>query len=137
MPLTVARWWAFGLFVVLLAGWTWLLVEPHPLPPLVKAVPPAWRVVAAKTLHAAMYTSLTVLGLAWPATPGLRRVVVAGLLAHGVATEVAQTLVPNRSGRVADVLIDWAGIGVGLTAVRHLIMPRLNGQPVFPTPRPE
>jgi VanZ family protein len=132
-----ARRWTTGLFIALLAGWTWLLVEPHPIPPVVEVVPPAWRFVAAKTLHASVYTGLTVLGLIWPGTPFVRRVVIVGLLAHGVATEVIQTFVPNRTGRAADVLIDWAGIGVGLTAVRYLMFSRLNGPPVFPTPRSE
>jgi VanZ family protein len=34
-----------------------------------------------------------------------------------VATEVIQTFVPNRTGKVTDVLIDWAGITLGALAV--------------------
>ena len=58
---------------------------------------------------------------------------LAGLLLHGVGTEVAQVFVPNRSGRVRDVFIDWAGAGVGVAVVRVFVLQRLNGGPVFPT----
>ena len=40
------------------------------------------------------------------------------LLLHGVGTEIGQTYVPNRTGKVTDVLIDWAGITAGLLALR-------------------
>lgn len=126
MPPVTARRWAALLFFPLLAVWTWLLVEPYPVPQVVGVVPPAWRLVAAKILHAGVYAALTALGWVWPPTPGIRWAVVGVLLSHGAGTEIAQTFVPNRDGRVWDVVIDWAGVAVGLTGVRAVIFRHLN-----------
>ncbi|WP_171473224.1 VanZ family protein [Frigoriglobus tundricola] len=72
------------------------------------------RFGAAKSLHAVGYGFLTVLAVTLP-VPNYWRWFFVGLLAlHGVATEIAQTYVPGRTGRVMDVLIDWAGITLGV-----------------------
>ena len=62
--------------------------------------------------------------------PGL---VVALLLAHAVGTEIIQTFVPNRDGRVRDVVIDWTGVIVGVTVMRIFVRNRLIQGPVLPT----
>jgi VanZ family protein len=46
------------------------------------------------------------------------RLLVGLLVLHGAATEWIQTFVPGRTGQLTDVLIDCAGIAVGLLAVR-------------------
>jgi VanZ family protein len=106
------------IFVVFLSLWTWKLLEPHPVPEdlqdeLNRA---GLSFVAAKSLHAAGYAFLTILAATLPAPQRWRYFLVGMLVLHGVATEIGQTFVPNRTGRVYDVLIDWVGItaGVGL-----------------------
>jgi VanZ family protein len=79
----------------------------------------AIKLVAAKTLHASVYATLTVLAGLWlPTRRPVLTFALSLLMFHGVLTEVLQTMIPNRSGRVWDVLIDWSGICVGLFAGR-------------------
>lgn len=106
------------LFWPALAVWTWKLVVPNPVPEAVLGFLDWLAVahyVAAKALHLLGYTFLTVaLGL-W--VPRRRRPLVLALsllLLHGLATEVIQTFVPGRGGRALDVLIDWAGVSLGV-----------------------
>ena len=43
------------------------------------------------------------------------------LILHGVLSEVGQaTMDLGRHGRVRDVVIDWAGVGVGALLLDHL-----------------
>ena len=44
-----------------------------------------------------------------------------------MGTEIGQTYVPNRSGQVSDVLIDWLGIGCGVVICWRLRRLRLRG----------
>lgn len=104
-------------FLALLALWTWKLLEPRPVPEAVtREIGLTFNLFyVAKTLHAGVYAFLTILGTTlWPRR---RWWVVAFMLLHGVGTEVGQTFVPNRTGKVTDVLIDWAGIGCGVATV--------------------
>src|SRR5262249_34941545 len=65
-------------------------------------------VPVGKALHFVAYAVLAYLaasrGVWW---------LLAGLGAHGAATEALQTLVPGRDGSLRDVLIDSAGVAVG------------------------
>ena len=105
------------LFAGLLFVWTWKLLEPNPVPEQVRELLSWWDwlpFLAAKTLHAGGYATLAVLaGVAAPSRCW-KLAALAFLLLHGVGTEIGQTFVPNRSGRVRDVLIDWAGIAAGV-----------------------
>ena len=116
---------AGGLFLVLLAVWTWKLLEPSPIPESLRlSLASFWELlpfVAAKCLHAGGYGLLTALAWVWAPTPRWKAAAVAFMLLHGVGTEIGQTYVPNRTGKVTDVLIDWAGIAAGLLAVRRAI----------------
>jgi VanZ family protein len=109
-------------FVPLLALWSWKLLQPHPLPVEMEEWFDGWnaiKLVAAKTLHASVYATLTVLAGLWlPTRRPVLTFALSLLMFHGVLTEVLQTMIPNRSGRVWDVLIDWSGICVGLFAGR-------------------
>lgn len=105
------------LFAGLLSIWTWLLLEPNPVPERVHELLSWWDwlpFLAAKSLHAGGYATLTV--LAGIAVPGRRwkGIALAFLLLHGAATEIGQTFVPNRSGSIRDVVIDWVGIAAGV-----------------------
>lgn len=120
-PLRVRRW-AAAAFAAALAVWTWKLLEPHPVPESWLGDLRSWAellpFLLAKALHCGGYAFLAVLALVWP-PPRWRPIVIACLMAHGVATEVLQELLPfNRTGRVADVAIDWAGIAAGVLAYR-------------------
>ena len=101
--------------------WTWKLVEPNPVPEAVGDwLDDPGKFLVGKSLHFSGYAYLAVVLGTW--VPPRRRPLVlafALMLLHGVATEVIQTMVPNRSGRVADVLIDWAGIATGTLVGRR------------------
>jgi len=107
-----------AIFLAFLVLWTWKLLEPQPVPEELRdgLERAGLSFLAAKTLHASGYAFLTVLAVSLP-VPRRWNWFLVGLLAwHGVATEIGQTFVPNRTGRVRDVLIDWLGIGLGLLA---------------------
>ena len=118
-------------FAVGLTLWTGKLLDPHPVPDGVKVALGFWEhlpFVAAKCLHLSGYAFLTVAGqLAVP-----RRywgVVAALMVAHGVATEVGQTYVPNRDGNVRDVAIDAAGVAAGTLLLRRVSRGRPAAEP--------
>lgn len=103
-------------FLVLLAFWTWKLLEPHPVPESVTGgLSAELKLILAKTLHAGVYAVLTLLAITL--SPRWKWWLVGFLMLHGIGTEIGQTYVPNRSGKMTDVLIDWAGIGCGVLAV--------------------
>lgn len=109
----------FTVFLVFLGLWTWKLLEPHPVPDeigegLEKA---GLSFIAAKTLHATGYAFLTLLVLTMPVPLHWRRFLVGLLVLHGVGTEIGQTYVPSRTGKVRDALIDWLGIALGVLVV--------------------
>jgi len=109
-------------FAVALGGWTWLLLTPNPVPPPVAAVFGfhAWAsFFAAKVLHVGAYAVLAALAAVAVRDAGPRAGHLAAgfMLLHGVATEIGQTYVPNRSGSVRDVGLDWIGITAGTLAV--------------------
>lgn len=119
--MTSRRILAAHVFVLLvfLSLWTWKLLQPQPVPEAISArMTSETKFVAAKALHACGYTFLTLLAVTLP-LPNYWRWFLAGLLAlHGVATEIGQTYVPGRTGRVYDVLIDWAGVALGVLVWR-------------------
>ncbi|MDY3552063.1 VanZ family protein [Gemmata sp. JC717] len=105
-------------FVVLggfLALWTWKLLEPSPVPEALAAeLDGDWRFFLAKSLHGGAYAFLTVLVFALPVTRYWHWFLVGLLALHGVATEIGQTFVPNRTGTLRDVIIDWIGVAFGV-----------------------
>ncbi len=101
-----------ALFAVVLGLWTWKLLEPNPVPP--RLALGDWQFWAAKALHVGAYAFLAVFAATLPVARRWRWYLVGLLALHGAATEIGQTFVPNRSGSVRDVLIDWCGIGLGL-----------------------
>jgi VanZ family protein len=103
-----------SVFLVLLGLWTWKLLEPHPVPEGLRERLAEYNYAAAKTLHAGGYALLTILAATLPVSRGWRLALVVFLFLHGMGTEIGQTYVPNRTGRVLDVIIDWGGITLGL-----------------------
>ncbi len=109
----------FAVFLGFLGLWTWRLLVPNPVPTAVGDEVPADLIfLLAKCLHAGAYAFLTVLAAFLPVRRSYFWLVVALLAVHGVLTEFGQTFVPNRTGSARDVLIDWAGIGLGLLTLR-------------------
>jgi VanZ family protein len=109
----------FTIFFAFLGLWTWKLLEPNPVPEdLHEGLEQAGLSFAvAKCLHATGYAFLTALAFTLPVRRRWNWIFVGFLVLHGAGTEIGQTFVPNRTGRVRDVLIDWFGIGLGLLAV--------------------
>jgi len=112
------RWLGHLLFWPPLAVWTWLLVQPNPVPEGVLKLfswSDVFQYLAAKTLHLLGNTFLTVaLGLWVPRRRPPLVLAFTLMLFHGMATEIIQTVVPNRTGLPLDVLIDWAGVSLGV-----------------------
>lgn len=104
-------------FLTFLSLWTWKLLEPYPVPEdisegLEKA---GLSFAAAKTLHATGYAFLTVLAGTLPVSWRWRRWLVVFLVLHGAGSEILQDVMDlGRTGKLRDVLIDWAGIAGGV-----------------------
>jgi VanZ family protein len=100
-----------------------------------KAVlPPAAGFPASKGLHVFAYAFLT----AWAVFLPLGRwrwLPVAFLSLHGAGTEYLQQFVPGRTGLVSDVVIDHAGILLGLALTWKRWLPR--PAPVGPAFQPD
>jgi VanZ family protein len=100
--------WGVGL-----AAWTVALLVPDPARLSEGLIPPEATFPVAKTTHVLAYAALAAL-LAWlPVRPRSRWWLLAGLALHGCATEALQPYV-GRGGSFTDVLLDHAGLGLGL-----------------------
>jgi VanZ family protein len=105
-------------FLFFLALWTYELLAENPVPESVsRAIPDEWKFWLAKGLHVAGYAFLTVLAGLLPVPRVYFWLVIAFLVLHGIGTEVGQTYVSGRQGSVRDVVLDWAGVGLGLLAL--------------------
>ncbi len=115
-PPTRQKLLRISVFLVLLALWTWKLLEPYPVPDEISEglARLGLKFVAAKSLHLVLYAVLTILAITLPVPRRWRYFLVGLLVWHGVATEIGQRFVPNRTGSLRDVLIDWCGIALGL-----------------------
>lgn len=118
----------FVLFLALLGLWTYELLAENPVPGwLSRAIPNEWKFWLAKGLHVGAYAVLTLLARWLPVPRVVFWLVIAGLLLHGIGTEVGQSYTANRHGSTRDVLLDWAGVGLGLLILqvaRFLFPPR-------------
>lgn len=115
-PPTRRKLLRISVFLVLLALWTWKLLEPYPVPDEISEglARLGLKFAAAKSLHLVLYAVLTILAITLPVPRRWRYFLVGLLVWHGVATEIGQRFVPNRTGSLRDVLIDWCGIALGL-----------------------
>jgi VanZ family protein len=108
--------WLWALWGLYLAAWTAALLRPEPARVNTEVLPPRAQFPAAKALHVGSYALLAALACWPPARPGRRWLVFAALSCHAFATEFLQQFVELRSGSLADVGIDHAGLAVGLLA---------------------
>jgi VanZ family protein len=102
------------LWGLLLLGWTAALLTTYPVHVAHAALPPPAQFPTAKVLHVSAYAVLAALS-AWPRPLGrLRWLLLAFLSLHAAGTEYLQQYVPLRGPSAADVLIDHAGILLGV-----------------------
>jgi VanZ family protein len=102
-------------FIIPLFIFTTMLLVPRPLPEKVtKSLDLDLQYILNKAAHMGGYAYLAITGFLLPRVTIWRWVMVGGVLLHGIATEIGQTFVPNRSGSVRDVLIDWTGVFMGV-----------------------
>ena len=104
-----------SVFSIVLVLWTWKLLEPSPVPDEIKEGLARFglQFAAAKSLHLVVYAILTILAITLPIPRRWGYFLVGLLVWHGVATEIGQRFVPNRTGSIRDVFIDWCGIALG------------------------
>ena len=116
LPASVRRP-AAVLFVVLLGAWTWKLLEPKPVPDDVVGLLSSWfrflPYFLAKFLHAGGYAALAFLALVAAPSGRWRAWLVTLLVLHAPASEIGQTFVPNRTGKMIDACLDWTGLAAG------------------------
>jgi VanZ family protein len=72
------------------------------------------RMIVGKTLHVVAYAALAFLSGWVQSPPRYRWLLMFFLMAHPALTELGQSAVPGRSGQLTDVLLDQAGIAVGV-----------------------
>jgi VanZ family protein len=112
-------WWGFGLLLwaVLLALWTAALLTPQPVQLANAVLPETMEFPASKLLHVAAYAVLAAGAvLVRPLGRG-RWLLLAVLSLHGMGTEYLQQCVELRGPSVRDVLLDHAGIVLGVVSV--------------------
>ncbi len=106
-------------FLAFLSLWTWKLLEPIPVPPEVTGgLSREVKFALAKTLHVCGYAFLTLLAATLPVAHRWHIFLVVLLLVHGIASEIGQSFIPNRTCKTTDVLLDWFGIVLGVVAVQ-------------------
>lgn len=81
-----------------------------------------WDLLIKKGAHIAAYAVLVL--LARRAGLGLAPAAVLAAL-YAASDEFHQTFIPGRNGTVADVVIDWVGVALGLFLYRQLARRRL------------
>jgi VanZ family protein len=104
----------------LLAFVSWALLSPTPFAAVRHTPLSVLRTVSDVLLHCGAYGLLSfVCGLAVADTQNTRarRILLSLLIAHGLLTELLQTLVPNRMGDPLDGMANMLGIAIGAIAV--------------------
>ncbi len=112
--------WLWALWVLYLVVWTAALLRPEPARVNTEVLPEPAQFPAAKALHVASYALLTAVACWLPVRPGRRWLLVALLSLHAFGTEFLQRFVELRTSSLTDVVIDHAGLAVGLLAAWRL-----------------
>jgi VanZ like family len=86
-----------------------------------------WDLVLRKIAHAAEYA---VLGFLLLRAVPIDWIAFAGGALYAVSDEVHQHFVPGRQAALRDVLVDTAGVAVGVYALPRLLRTRLGGPPL-------
>jgi VanZ family protein len=113
-----------GACVGLIAVVSWALLSPMPFAAVRDTPLSALSTVSDLLLHCGAYGLLSFvcsLAVADRQNDGARRVLLALLIAHGVVSELLQTLIPYRSCDPFDGLANMIGIAMGTVAVTWAI----------------
>lgn len=104
------------IWIFLLLAWTTALVLPVPekIPQTIEDVAPGRKFLVMKTAHLLGYLVLTVFAGRLRPPRNVRLILLAGLLAHGTLTELAQQQLAHRSGQLFDAAVDHLGVALGL-----------------------
>jgi VanZ family protein len=105
--------------------WTVALLSIFPVEVGAVVVPSSMHFPVAKTLHVSAYAFLTIY-LSWMPLRNWRWLLLAFLSLHAAATEYFQQFVPGRHGAVTDVLIDHAGLALGIGLTWKYWLPRFK-----------
>jgi VanZ family protein len=110
--------------------WTAALLTTYPVEMGKDIAPESLYFPAAKTLHVCAYAFLTVF-ISWLPLRRWRWLLLAFLSLHAAGTEFGQLFIPGRTGKLADVFIDHAGLllGLALTWKRWIPYSLRHGQP--------
>jgi VanZ family protein len=109
-PAVKYRWLLWGLYV---AAWSTALLVPLPAGGEWKIHNINLKFYFAKAVHVGAYAVWALLS-GWLLAPrGWRWLLLAGMVAHGAATEYLQTFVRGRTGNLRDVGLDLIGICLG------------------------
>lgn len=106
-----------------IALWTTALLTTYPVRVGETVAPSGFYFPAAKCLHVSAYAFLTVY-ITWMPLGRWRWLLLAFLSLHAVGTEFCQQFVPDRTGCIADVLIDHAGLLLGMALTWKRWLPR-------------
>jgi hypothetical protein len=121
-PVIVVRLAQVGFWLALIL-WSWLLLKPNPFPETARELDNwgEWATfLAAKTLHASCYAILTLwVWFSWSGRS--QKLLFWFVVLHAVLSEVGQYLGnlwfgTLRYGCIRDVLIDWFGVVMAMTA---------------------
>lgn len=105
-PGALRRWLCAAMLTVVVLGVGWLALSPAPPP----SVDTGWD----KLNHLLAFAVLSFIAQGAAERPAAPQpAIVVGLVLYGLGIEVAQTLVPGRSGQWQDLLANAAGIGLG------------------------
>jgi VanZ family protein len=114
-----AHWLWWIAWLVFLAAWTAALLHPRPIQIDEGDISPDSQFYLAKALHVTAYAFCAALTAALPLRRTWRRAVLLLLGLHAIGTELAQTLVPPRSGSVRDMLLNLLGLALGALLTRR------------------
>ncbi|HTU22376.1 MAG TPA: VanZ family protein [Gemmataceae bacterium] len=127
----IVRGFAWWLCVGL---WTVALLTTYPVRMGEAVAPEGFYFPVAKCLHVSMYAFLTAF-LAWLPLRRGHWLWLAFLSLHAAGTEYFQQYVPDRHGQLTDVLIDHAGLLLGVALTWRCWLPRLSSSSTNPEPK--
>ena len=112
----VVRRWRWLLWSVFVIVWTTALVIPVPGDAFVniESIRINLKFVLAKSLHVFAYAAMTVLSGRLLIAPRFRWAMMYFLMFHAGLTEIIQERLVYRSGLLMDVMIDSAGVALGV-----------------------
>ena len=108
------KWWGWAAWWLGLAAWTVALTTTFPVHIHQNYLPDPPGIPLGKVLHVGAYAFLAALVI-WLRPPHpWRWLAVLFLLEHAVLTEFIQGFVEERTSSVSDIVLDHAGVALGV-----------------------